>query len=151
MVKVSDPRVTARHLIVKAKAVRAEIEEVEESIRLLADGDAEIAKLESELAARVAGSSLVSLRANVLGTQSEIEALEKAIGSLEDALAAASRLHASLAEEGRAATWNAFRAEAEAKLKQARISYLRSRNPRAVPFVEEINAAIEALRQLLKP
>lgn len=151
MVKVSDPRVTARHLIVKAKAVRSEIEEVEESIRLLADGDAEIAKLESELAARVAGSSLVSLRANVLGTQKEIEALEKAIGSLEDVLAADSRLHASLAEEGRAATWNAFRAEAEAKLKQARISYLRSRNPRAVPFVEEINAAIEALRQLLKP
>lgn len=150
MIKTSDPRVTASHLIVKARAIRAEIEEVEESMRLLADGDAEIAKLEVELAARVAGSSLVSLRANVLGTQKEIETLEKAIGSLEDVLAAASRLHALPADEGRSATWSAFRAEAEAKLKQARISYLRSRNPRAGPFVEEINAAIDALRQLLK-
>jgi hypothetical protein len=151
MIKGGDPRVTAHQLVAKAKAIRTEIEAVEESRKLLADGDAEIAKLEVELKARLEGSSLHALRAEVLGTQKDIEALEKAIASLEDAMAAAAQLQASIPDGERAQFWRDFRAEAEAKLKQARVSYLRSRNPRSGPFVEEINAAIEALRQLLKP
>lgn len=151
MIKGGDPRVAAQHLIERAKSLRSEIEEVEEGRRLLTDGEEILARLEADLATLLKGISMVTLRADVSGTQKDIESLEKAIRSLEDALAADSQLKASRFPEGRAETWAIFRREAEQKLKQARNTYLRSRNPMNPPLVEEINAAIEALRQLLTP
>lgn len=151
LIKGGDPRVAAQHLIDKAKSLRAEIEEVEEGKRLLTDGEAILSELESNLLALLQGISMVTLRADVAGTQKDIESLEKAIRSLEDVLAADTQIKSSHAPDGRAESWAAFRREAECRLKQARNSYLRSRNPMNSPLVDEINASIDALRQLLPP
>lgn len=149
MIKGGDPRVAAQHLIEKAKSLRSEIDEVEEGRRLLSDGEAILSRLESELASLLKGASMISLRADVSGTQKDIESLDKALRSLEDAIAADSQLKASHAPEGRGELWADFRRDAERKLKQARNTYLRSRNPMNPPLIEEINASIDQLRQLL--
>lgn len=151
MIRGGDPRVAAQHLIDKAKSLRAEIEEVEEGKRLLTDGEVILSELESKLSSLLEGISMVTLRADVAGTQKDIESLEKAIRSLEDVLAADAQLKGSHTPDGRVEAWTAFRREAEQRLKQARNAYLRSRNPVNPALVEEINASVEALRQLLPP
>ena len=151
MIRGGDPRVAAQHLIDKAKSLRAEIDEVEEGKRLLTDGEAILSELESKLVAILEGISMVTLRAEVAGSPKDIESLEKAIRSLEDVLAADAQLKGSHAPDGRLEAWTAFRREAEQRLKQARNAYLRSRNPVNPALVDEINASVEALRQLLPP
>lgn len=151
LIKFEDPRVAAQGLIEKAKSLRAEIEEVEEGKRLLADGEVILSELESKLASLLEGISMVTLRADVAGSQKDIESLEKAIRSLEDVLAVDAQLKGSHAPDGRLEAWTAFRREAEQRLKQARNAYLRSRNPVNPALVDEINASVEALRQLLPP
>ena len=151
LIRGGDPRVAAQHLIDKAKSLRVEIDEVEEGKRLLTDGEAILSELESKLVAILEGISMVTLRADVAGSQKDIESLEKAIRSLEDVLAADAQLKGSHAPDGRLEAWTAFRREAEQRLKQARNAYLRSRNPVNPALVDEINASVEALRQLLPP
>ncbi len=149
MIKLGDPRIAAQQLIAKAKALRNEIEEVEEGRKLLADGDVILADLEAKLNAMLDGHSLADLRKKVAATQKDIDALEKATRSLEDALAAQAGLAVGLPTDERQATWERYRQHAMEVLKFARAIYLRSRNPLNPPLADEINAAIEALRQLL--
>jgi hypothetical protein len=46
-------------------------------------------------------------------------------------------------------SWEQFKAEASLRLAAARVTYLRCRNPLESPLVDEINAAIDSLKQLL--
>ena len=149
MIKAGDPRQVVRHLLDRTKALRDDIAEVEEARRLLADGDTEIIQLEAELGRKLGESSLRELRASVKGSQEDIESMDKAIAAIEDVLAACDQLDASRVPEGRAALWADYRSEALRRLNEIRGVYLRSRNPVNPPVVDEINAAIEALRQLL--
>ena len=149
MIKAGDPRQLARALLDKAKAVRADIEEVNEARRLLTDGDAEITKLESELDALLVGQSIDSLRTKVKGTEAAVVVLGRAIHSLEDALAGEDLLRANPIAAEKLRAWGQFKSEASRRLAAARVTYLRCRNPMESPLIDEINAAIDALKQLL--
>lgn len=149
MIKGGDPRQLARALLDKAKAVRADIEEVNDARRLLTDGDAEITRLESELDALLVGQSIDGLRTKVKGTEAAVVVLERAIHSLEDALAGEDLLRANPIAAEKLRSWEQFKSEASRRLAAARITYLRCRNPMESPLIDEINAAIDALKQLL--
>jgi hypothetical protein len=149
MIKGGDPRQLARGLLDKAKAVRADIDEVNEARLLLTDGDAEIGKLEAELDGLLKGDSVDGLRANVKGTEAAVLILERAIHSLEEALAGEDIMRANPIAADKLRSWDQFRSEASRRLAAARVTYLRCRNPMESPLVAEINAAIDALNQLL--
>jgi hypothetical protein len=148
MIKNGDPRLAARELLEKAKSIRGQIAEVEEGGRLLADGDAEIAKLQARLDDLLQGVSLDGLQVQVRGSQDALVVLERAIAALEEALAADDILRRNPIAAGNLSSWDRFRSEAARRLKSARSTYLRSRNPLDPPLLDEINAAIDSLKQL---
>jgi hypothetical protein len=149
MIKAGDPRQLAKALLDKAKAVRADIEDVNEARRLLTDGDAEIAKLEAELDALLNGQTVDGLGAQVKGTEAALKVLEQAIHSLEAALAGEDAIRANPLAADKLRSWGQFKAEASSRLAAARVTYLRCRNPMESPLIDEINAAIDSLKQLL--
>lgn len=149
MIKAGDPRQLAKALLDKAKAVRADIEDVNEARRLLTDGDAEIAKLEAELDALLNGQTVDGLGAQVKGTEAALKVLEQAIHSLEAALAGEDAIRANAVAADKLRSWGQFKAEASSRLAAARVTYLRCRNPMESPLIDEINAAIDSLKQLL--
>ena len=149
MIKAGDPRQLARSLLDEAKAIRADIDEVNEARRLLTDGDAEISKLESELDTLLDGQSIDGLRTKVKGTEAAVVVLERAIHSLEDALAGEDLLRANPIAAEKLRSWEQFKSEASRRLAAARVTYLRCRNPMESPLIDEINAAIDSLKQLL--
>ncbi len=148
MIKDGDPRLAARELLEKAKSIRGQIAEVEEGRRLLVDGDAEIAKLQARLDDLLQGVSFDGLQIQVRGSQDALVVLERAIAALEEALAADDILRRNPIAAGKISSWDQFRSEAARRLKSARSTYLRSRNPLDPPLLDEINAAIDSLKQL---
>jgi chromosome segregation ATPase len=148
MIKAGDPRVAARELLDKARSIREQIAEVEEGRRLLADGDAEIAKHQARLDGLLQGASFDGLQAQVKGSHDALMVLERSIAALEEALAAEEILRRNPIAADKLRSWDRFRAEATRRLRFARSTYLRSRNPLDPPLLDEINAAIDSLRQL---
>jgi myosin heavy subunit len=148
MIKDGDPRLAARDLLDKAKSIRGQIAEVEEGRRLLADGDAEIAKHQARLDDLLQGSSFDGLQSKVRGSHDALVVLERAIIALEDALAGDEILRRNPIAADKVRSWDRFRSEATRRLQAARSTYLRSRNPLDPPLLDEINAAIESLKQL---
>ena len=149
MIKDGDARLAARELLEKAKSVREEIAEVEVARRLLSDDGAEIARLQARLDDLLQGASSDGLQVEAAGSQDALVVLKEAIAALEKALAADDMLRRNPIAAGMVGSWGRFRSEAARRLKSARSTYLRSRNPLDPPLPDEINAAIESLKQLL--
>jgi hypothetical protein len=149
MIKDGDARLAARELLEKAKSVREEITEVEVARRLLSDDGAEIARLQARLDDLLQGASSDGLQVQAAGSQDALVVLKEAIAALEKALAADDMLRRNPIAAGMVGSWGRFRSEAARRLKSARSTYLRSRNPLDPPLPDEINAAIESLKQLL--
>jgi hypothetical protein len=149
MIKDGDARLAARELLEKAKSVREEIAEVEVARRLLSDDGAEIARLQARLVDLLQGASSDGLQFQVTGSQDALVVLKQAIDALEKALAADDMLRRNPIAAGMVGSWGRFRSEAARRLKSARSTYLRSRNPLDPPLPDEINSAIESLKQLL--
>lgn len=149
MIKDGDARLAARELLEKARSVREQIADVEVAKRLLSDGDSEIARLQARLDDLLQGASSDELQAQVKGSEDARAVLERAIAALEEALAADDTLRRNPMAAGKVGSWDVFRSEAARRLRSARSTYLRSRNPLDPPLPDEVNAAIESLKQLL--